>query len=69
MINLLKLSKILSLDPQVIVECGSRKKIKKGDEFNGEFRKVRWVKLKDSVSEEVYNKVRGLRNSGCLREL
>ncbi len=61
--KLLKLSKILSLEPQVI-ESAVRKKIKKGDEFNGEFKKVRWVKLKDSVSEEVYNKVRELEITG-----
>jgi cell division protein FtsI (penicillin-binding protein 3)/stage V sporulation protein D (sporulation-specific penicillin-binding protein) len=61
--KLLKLSKILSLETQVI-ESAVRKKIKKGDEFKGEFKKVRWVKLKESVSEEIYNKVRELGITG-----
>ena len=61
--KLLHLAKILDLEQQFI-ESAVGKKIKKGDEFDGEFKKVRWVKLKDSVSENVYNKVKELEISG-----
>ena len=61
--KLLHLAKILDLEQQFI-ESAVGKKIKKGDEFDGEFKKVRWVKLKDSVSENVHNKVKELEISG-----
>jgi cell division protein FtsI (penicillin-binding protein 3)/stage V sporulation protein D (sporulation-specific penicillin-binding protein) len=61
--KLLHLAKILDVEPQFI-DSAVGKKIKKGNEFDGEFKKVRWVKLKDSVSENVYNKVKELGISG-----
>lgn len=61
--KLLQLAKILNIEPQFI-EKAVGKKIKKGNEFDGEFKKVRWVKLKEGVSQKIYNKVKELEISG-----
>ena len=61
--KLIKLSEILEIKIETIHTAIS-KKLRKGKEFDGEFRKVRWVKLKDGVPEKKYNEVLDLNIKG-----
>ena len=53
------LSGLLNLPIENIKEAVS-KKVRKGNNFEGEIKKVRWVKLKEDVDEETYRKVQEL---------
>jgi cell division protein FtsI/penicillin-binding protein 2 len=58
-----ELAQLLEIPVKEIEEAASRK-IQKGTQFNGEIKKVRWVKLKEHVDEGTYRKIESLRLSG-----
>jgi cell division protein FtsI/penicillin-binding protein 2 len=57
------LSKLLELPVQTIQEAAA-KKVRKGNNYKGEIKKVRWVKLKEDVDEETYRKIQKLKIDG-----
>ena len=58
-----ELSKLLEI-PIIKIEEAVAKKITKGTQFEGEIKKVRWVKLKEEVDEETYRKIKTLQLDG-----
>ena len=58
-----ELAQLLEI-PVLKIEEAVSKKIKKGTQFNGEIKKVRWVKLKEEVDESTYRKIESLKLSG-----
>ncbi len=58
-----ELIRLLDIDPTVLNDAISRK-VRKGDGFNAEVKKIRWVKLKEEVNEETYRKIQNLQIKG-----
>jgi cell division protein FtsI/penicillin-binding protein 2 len=58
-----ELSQLLEIPVSEIEEAASNK-IRKGTQFNGEIKKVRWVKLKEEVDEGTYRKIELLNIDG-----
>ncbi|MBT3665982.1 MAG: peptidoglycan glycosyltransferase, partial [Opitutae bacterium] len=57
------LSELLEL-PVEEIEAAASRKVRKGSNFKGEIKKVRWVKLKEDVDEETYRKIQDLNIDG-----
>ena len=58
-----ELSQLLDI-PLEEIEIAASKKIKKGTEFEGEIKKIRWVKLKGEVDESTYRQIQSLKMGG-----
>ena len=58
-----ELSELLEI-PVSVIEAAASNKIRKRTQFNGEIKKVRWVKLKEGVDEGTYRKIKILKLDG-----